>query len=406
MKKYLALLLCSLCLTACAKIATEAPRYKNPTGNRFPILAWFSIADDSAVTHQRYLEMQEAGFNISFSHFGRAKLVAKALEACKGTGVKQMIMCSELTDQTVATVNQFKNDSMVAGWFLRDEPVAKDFPQLLDYRDRIYQADTNHLTYLNLFPDLLDPEDLGCKDYEDYVERFVNEVNLPQISFDQYPVIQDDKLVHLRPRYYENLEIARRVALKMHRPFWAFVLSTAHYDYPIPTKNQMRLQAFSDLAYGAQCIQYFTYWTPIDPKTDYNNAPINKDGKRTNTYYLCKALNHEIQSQAWVFLGAHAEKVEHTGDKIPQGTNRFTSLPAPFSSVTTDGEGLVVSQLVNGKNHFLMILNRDVNNTQKVTLKKSAAVNRVFHDGTVHKEKANSGETVNLESGDYLLYQL
>ena len=43
--------------------------YRNPTGKEFPILAWYSVLGDGNITPERYKELRNAGFNISFSHF-------------------------------------------------------------------------------------------------------------------------------------------------------------------------------------------------------------------------------------------------------------------------------------------------------------------------------------------------
>ena len=83
------------------------------------------------------------------------------------------------------------------------------------------------------------------------------------VSFDHYPVISDGKgPASLRGEWYENLEIVSAAARKAGKPMWAFALSVPHSSYPAPTPAHLRLQVFSNLAYGAQVIQYFTYWTP------------------------------------------------------------------------------------------------------------------------------------------------
>ena len=81
---------------------------------------------------------------------------------------------------------------------------------------------------------------------------------LQLLSFDHYPVVGDT----CRPEWYENLEIFSDEARKAGKPFWAFSLATSHGPNPVPTPAMLRLQVYSDLAYVAQGIQYFTYWTP------------------------------------------------------------------------------------------------------------------------------------------------
>ena len=51
-------------------------------------------------------------------------------------------------------------------------------------------------------------------------------------------------------------------------------MATKHWKYPHPTLATLRLQMFSDLAYGAQGLQYFTYWTPVNSEGfDYEFGP-------------------------------------------------------------------------------------------------------------------------------------
>lgn len=380
--------------------------YKNPTGGEFPILAWYSILPESNLTPQRYAEMRNAGFNISFSHFNSAAQAAAGLKACKGTGVKLMVMCPEMEKNTAEVVNRFKNDEMVAGWFLRDEPTTHGFKELREFRNRVYEADSTHTIYLNLLPSLVSAEALGTKNYEEYVQRFVDEVSLPQISYDFYPIVEEGGKTYLRPSFYENLEIVRAVALRNGMPFWAFVLSTAHDPYPTPTSVHMRLEAFSALAYGAQCIQYFTYWTPGRTVWNFHNAPISMDGRRTHVYYLVKNLNNEIQNLSGVFLGAKAVNVWHTGKELPQGTKRPENLPAPFSKIEADGQGVLVSHLENGEKHFVMIVNRDIDNAQNVEMEKTGKVRKILPDGTQRKIRAKEERRLTLEPGGYVIYRL
>ncbi|MBP3773756.1 MAG: beta-galactosidase, partial [Bacteroidaceae bacterium] len=310
--------------------AAHGRAYKNPTPGRFPILAWYSIRPDSAVTHARYQEMAACGFNISFSHFSTADEVAKALEACQGTGVTQMVMTADLEKNTADVVNRFKHHPMVSGWFLRDEPTTHGFADLRAFRDRVLAADTTHLVYLNLLPNYVNPKALGTKDYREYVQRFADEVDLGLISYDHYPVVEDANGLHLRDRFYENLEDVLAVSRQTGQPMWAFCLSTAHDPYPVATREALRLEAFSNLAYGAQCIQYFTYWNPGGTTWNFHTAPISMDGHRTHVYYLVKDLNQEIQHLARIFLSAQVVSVAHTGPSIPKGTKPLTALPAPF----------------------------------------------------------------------------
>lgn len=397
----------SIPVTASHKIekSSNYKGYINPTKKRFPILAWYSIRPDSAITKVRYQEMSEAGFNISFSHFTERAEVAKALEASKGTGVMQMITCKDLESKTAEVINQFKKEKMVAGWFLRDEPTCSSFKELRAFKDRVLANDNKHLVYLNLNPNYASLSFLGTKNYIDYLRRFVDEVNLGIISFDYYPIISEyRKNPYIRSTFYKNLEDVLAVSQESDQPMWAFALSTAHGPYPVATREMLRLEVFSDLAYGAQCIQYFTYWNPQGTIWDFNTAPISMDGHRTHVYYLIQDLNHEIQNLAPVFLGAKVVSIAHTGKDIPIGTHRLRSLPPPFSNLETNNGTFLVSHLQNGMNHYLMILNNNLNDSEKLSLKKNKKVKHILSSGKIDKKNKNQINAT-LTPGDYLLFK-
>ena len=402
MSKYLLALASSLLL-----LSAEARHpYRNPVGKEFPILAWYSIRPESEQTKERYQELHEAGFNISFTHFGRVEEVEKGLEACKGTGVKIMVTTLDFEANASTVVSKLKSHPMVAGWFLRDEPVAKDFAGLRNFKDRIWEQDTTHMLYLNLLPNYVPSKNLGTHSYKEYLQRFVDEIDLGFFSFDNYPVIVTEKKdTLLRDLFYSNLEDALATSKETGEPFWAFALSTAHDPYPVATREMLRLEVFSNLAYGAQGIQYFTYWNPGNTGTwNFNTAPISLDGHRTHVYYLVKELNQEIKRLTPVFLGASIIDAAHIGTDIPKGTHRPSSLPFPFQEINTDGPGLLVSHFRNNKKTYLMVVNRDLHHRQTVTVRKNGKVTRIKNGDSFTDHTKESRFLLN--PGDYLLYKL
>ena len=375
--------------------------YTNPTGDEFPILAWFSLLGDQ-VTAKRYEEMAEAGFNISFSHFGSAEQVEQALEASKGTGVKILITCAEMYDDTENAVKRFRHHPQTAGYFLRDEPTGADFPALAKLAEDIRKADDTKLLYLNLFPNYVSPEHLGAESYADHVAQFIRDVKLGMVSFDHYPVVFDGVR---RDNFYANLEDVAAESQKAGVPFWAFSLSTAHDPYPVADRAAMRLQIFTNLAYGAQGIQYFTYTTPGTETWNFHNAPIDEKSQRTEVWDRIAEINHEVKALTKVFLGAEMLKVRHTGESIPAGTVALAEgdLPKQITKVEADGEGVVVSQLKNGTKRYLMVVNRDIYKPQRVTVECSAEVMRYLPNGKV-VPAATYSPSLYVEPGDMLLF--
>ena len=168
-----------LIATALRTAGAALPEYVNPTPAEFPILGWYSIPD-SASTPERYKEMREAGFNLSFSHLFSENELTRALKAAEGSGVK-LILSAGMIENPEETVSRLKSHPQTAGWFLRDEPTAASFSELAAMRDRIYAADSTHILYLNLLPIIVSPAALATNDYEEYMQRFLDEVRLPML---------------------------------------------------------------------------------------------------------------------------------------------------------------------------------------------------------------------------------
>lgn len=404
MKKILLFALAAFCVAGCCEKQTQPTQTAVPkieSTGELPILAWHSIPADST-TLERFLEMKNIGINTHFSGYPDADAMERALDLAEQAGIKVIISCPELSEEPEKTVTRFMNHPALAGYFLRDEPNTEAFPELAAWAKRIRATDDNHFCYLNLLPTYAPLDMLKAESYRDYVHRFDQEVPLQLLSFDHYPIVGD----HYRPDWYENLEIFSDEARKAGKPFWAFALATAHDPYPIPDLSHLRLQMYSNLAYGAQGLQYFTYWTPgKNPNWNFHHGPIGLDGKRTDVYDKIKTLNTELQALSGVFLGAEVLSVRHTGDSIPQGTVALTELPAQVKSMETEGEGAVVSLLQNKDKQFLVIVNRDFKNRMQLHIELAPEVKRILKDGSIVDASLYS-DTMMVDPGDAMIYML
>jgi hypothetical protein len=367
------------------------PQEKLKADGEIPIVAWIGVPEEET-TLERFLELKESGININFSNYSSIEAVEKALDVAQKAGVKLMVSCPELKTEPEKTVKRLMNHPALSGYHLRDEPSAADFPELAVWTRRIQAIDTKHYCYINLFPNYAAQHQLGMDtqsqygkgSYTEYVNAFLQEVPVPFISFDHYPVIEEKGIPSLRPQWYRNLEDIVAASKKTGLPFWAFALSLAHAVYPVPTVGEIKLQMYSNLAYGAQALQYFTYWNPgSDPMYDFNYAPIDLGGKRTDVYDRIKSVNQELQNIAGVFLGAKVVSTGHTGKWIPDGTRRIGMLPEPVKALETSDGGAVVSVLEKGKLQFLVIVNRDYMNPMKLTIITDDSVKKVLKDGTL-----------------------
>jgi hypothetical protein len=242
-------------------------------------------------------------------------------------------------------------------------------------------------------------------------------VKLGLVSFDHYPIC----FKGVRPEFYANLEDIAKAAKAAGEPFWAFALSTAHDPYPVPTDAHIRFQIFSNLAYGAQGLQYFTYTTPVGTRWNFHNAPIDENGKKTEVYDVIAKVNKEVHALTDVFLGAEVLNVRHTGDMIPEGTKALYDggknvLPSEFGRLESEGDGLVVSHFKNGQHEYLMLVNKSIEKEQNVrfcglgedlpkAFQKGSAVKRVMPNGS-RVPASDYESSLAIAPGDILLLQL
>ncbi|RIH66902.1 T9SS C-terminal target domain-containing protein [Mariniphaga sediminis] len=375
---------------------------KIQTDGQIPILGWYSIPPHET-TVARYTEMKDAGFSLSFTFFGSADHVQMALDTAEAVGMKIVIRCPELRSDPENTVLRFMDHPALAGYYLDDEPSMSEFAGLGEWAKRIQAVDSVHFCYVNLYPNSTPSFRLGTSDYKLYVKNFYETVPQQIYSYDHYP-FTGDSLGKFSELYYDNLEFFSDEAKKAGKPFWAFAMATAIYGtFPIPTTAALRLQMFSSLAYGAQGLQYFTYWTPPCGDDEcFHDGPIY-NGERTPVYYKVQQVSKEIQGLSGVFLGSGVVSVRHTGS-IPQGTTRLTELPEQIKVLEISGQGAVVSVLERDSLAFLAVVNRDFRNSMDLTIKGDSSVRRVLKDGTLVPAEIKHIRTIAVEPGDIAVF--
>ncbi len=364
----------------------------------FPILAWWGIPED-CTTPERFRELRECGFTHNFTHdYTNADSLEKALDMAQQEGIKMLINTTRLPIEPEEVARRFKDHPALGGYYIMDEPPARKFEHWAEVVRNIQAIDSTTLCYINMLPNVASQGMLGTETYQEYVNKFDSIIPVQILTFDHYPILNTG----LRAEYFENMEIISAKARETGKPFWAFILSTAHGPYPIPDDAELRLQAFTDLAYGAQLIQYFTYWDPR-AKVDFHHSPIDKDNKRTDVWDKVRTMNQRIRALSGVFLGCKVLSVNHTGDTIPAGTKPLTTLPEGFTSLETEGEGAIVSQIENKGKRFVVIVNRDYKNRMNLHVGLPDGMKRILPDGRI-ADAALYADNLIVEPGDAVIY--
>jgi len=364
-----------------------------------PIMSWYSIPAEDA-TLERYQELADCGFNINFSHIRTLDDLKVSLDLAEQVGVKVMATCKELETATDSTIAQIKDHPALYGYFLRDEPVCPSFPELAEWAQRIKDADDSKILYLNLLPNFVDTTVLTCN-YREYVRRFINEVKLPLVSFDYYPVTFGGISNN---HWYDNMQVIHDESEAAGLPFWAFALSTAHDPYPLPTMASLRIELYTALAYGAQGLQYFTYWNPGTEIWNFHEAPINQNKERSEAYWLVQAMNKELQARASIFLNSKVVSIAHVGEEMYPGCTRMEELPAHVTKLETSASGAVVSVLEKNGWNYLVVVSRTLDSKTEVAVEFDSKACLMDREGKAVK-LAKGENSITIDEGDVAIFR-
>ena len=349
----------------------------------FIFLSWYELIDIYAESQLeefkdpsaewRLRKLAEAGFNMYFDYRLDSLAEAEALlDLGDKVGVKIITECPELhdpatTEMAVKTMSAHPSFYAYNVW---DEPEVSEYPEVIRRIKEIYKYDKTNPCSVNLFPNY-GWDDWVEEKYLQTVRHYLSNVPVSFLSFDYYPVIIDeDGNRTLREAWYHNLEDIRTAALEFDVPIWSFALVKTHGPYPNPTLADLRIQQFSNLVYGAVAFQYFT-----------TRAIVWKDSV-TDYYPIVKQVNEELKMMEPIFLGADIKNVWHTGNEIPRGTTKLTTLPDGISKIETGNEGTVVSYFTNNGRQYISFVNRSCveNTTLEIRFESDAA--HVAKDGT------------------------
>ncbi len=385
MKKTILLLICGLIV-----LSGVQARKKKESAAHISILAWTSIPSGEFATLEHYQELRDAGFDYSLSWTTSLEEAIHTMDLAAKVGVKMVFMCPELYKEPEKTAAQVKGHPGLGMYYLRDEPENDALAEIGAWARRIESVDKSHPCYMNLLPSYC----FTSEAYAEHLRLFTEKVALPQISFDNYPILESEGRIFLCPTWYQNLELVSAEARRAGVPFWAFALSCAHTNwgleqyykpapnYPIPTAEYLRLQMYSNLAYGAQLLQYFTYYTPPPRDMNYRQGPLLRNGRLSSVYELVRQMNQEIQRRAFVWAGCQVEQVRHLGDSLPLGTMALEQMPAHFHVLRSEqGRGLV-SLIRNGRRTFVMLLNTSPTESWHVNVETDERVELIRQDAS------------------------
>lgn len=410
-------------------------RLNDTSGKQIPVIAYEGVPTqlwtvEGYSLQESYKELAEAGFtaniglDISF-HRGNPspEQYFTTLDVAHANGIKLFVSSEAILHFSPEDVRRLVAHPALAGYRVWDEPWVEKYDTVAQVVKQVQAIDTTHPAYVNSFG-------VWEAAYPDHLRQFIEKVPVPQLSYDCYAVEVDSTGQRIiRQGFYDSLELFSRESKRIGKPFWAFALCFNHWNYPVPTLADLRLQVYSNLAYGAQAITYYSYWSlPFEfgwVKENYL-GPISRDGKKTDAWYVVQAMNKEIKALSKVFLNANMVWVAYSGTvpgkrddekprfgtgvvtrtgEVPEGCTPLADMQLPDavkSIEIANNRTALVSYMEKGDDRFLIIVSQDLNGSpMQVKMAGAKKTNIVTKEGTVIP---NDEKMQTLTAGDALIY--
>lgn len=339
----------------------EPKSEKNVDDVFFPIMAWDDVRDEETIQ-----KMAEAGINmIAFTP-------PELLDACEQHGVKAIVFDARVTpkwdEQFDAEkgnaalkdlITKYNDHPAVYGYHLKDEPDGNQLYELGKSARLVNELAPGKWAYINLPPGMGDWYD------KEYLQLFVDQCEPKFISYDNYAIGESDPY-GFSWGYWANIWDIRSASLRNNVPFHTILLTGAHFSYRIPSYDDLSLQIFGALAYGAHGLAYYKFvgeTLSVLGAPELGNwrfAPLDEFGDITPSYYNVKNLNKRVQAWAPTLLKLRSDDVYHVGGDIPDRNHGVTdtSLIQGFEA----GHSFIVGEFTHTEDgsKWIMVVNKDL----------------------------------------------
>ncbi len=401
------------------------------------------MSDDEFL--EKYRDIAAAGITIAFPGYdvmidgGSYNL--KALKAAKEVGIRHIIGDAELrtyllgaktlVDSEVKTEDEVVEDirnliskyteseyaDALYGFMVRDEPSADLFDSL-GYAEKVFKkAAPDLMFYVNLFPVIAGGQQLGGGSpikYDAYLSRWISSVKNDYISYDHYPLYGDGVKTSIEESFLYNMDVIQTKIREegKNRKLWTFLQSIQFggKNRALESKADAAFQAYSFLAYGGDCIQWFCYAAPPenDGATHFgNNSLVTREYEKTPTYDYVSAVNADVQAmmkyyKCFDWKGVMLSSVyDDTGNfGMLEGSENVISSAKAKGFESTEDAFAGVFEDANGREGYLVV------NFTDPALKRKNTVTMTFEGATRAIVVRGGEETVEKLDGGKLVLEM
>ncbi len=291
------------------------------------------------------------------------------LELIRKSGLKCIVSDDQVVYANVKTVydirsrlTQYMDREEVMGLFIWDEPSPLMMRICGTINDEVQHIAPHLFGFINLHPSYSDcQKQRDGLSYEEYLEFFVNTAHPKFICFDHYPFL-DGKITE---DYFYNLQCIRNCCNTHGLDFWTFIQTCSFGNNITPTDAQIKWHAYTNLAYGAKGLIYFTYATVThDPDPNFGPALVDLKGDPTSRYYAAADINVYVRS-----IGKKLLSLSHRGVLFFNYPQESTAEEG-FASIEKIEGGPVLAGCFEDENKdkYLFLVNLNQNAEEEFTL--------------------------------------
>ncbi len=263
-------------------------------------------------------------------------------------------------ERYVQAAAEFKDHPAIWGIDVGDEPSALDFPhygRVTALTERLFGQ---QFAYLNLYPNYASVAEntsqqtvnqLGTATYEEHIRRYCENVGLDYLCYDfyMYSLTADRNSLSGVNRAYENLRVAAEACRATGRSMWIVLQVNSNRLEEWISEDQLRFQANSALAFGAEVITWGCYTAGW-----WHNEVLDAQGEKTQQYEKLRAVNMELAAigpEYMKYRNVSTHFIGFGGKYAPEGVS---VIPVPalntgvfFGLRAEDGSPLLAGQMVS-----------------------------------------------------------
>ena len=376
-------------------------------------------------TEENYKMLVDCGINAIFLNGEYSEDIEeqkKAVGYSEKYGISVVLEGRNKLDGSVLFENPLKDSKAVKAFNLFDEPLYPHEQPLRELALKLKNAYPDKQAYINLYPSYV-PCDEIMHDYPRYVETFAKWVYDIEgvggwLSMDHYPLrrTKEDEF-YLFDDWFTDIETtavtAKKYGLKPHFfiQSMAFGGTISWWNDRTPTEEDIRLQIYAYLAYGAKGVSHFCYQSPKSNEFFERQSGLFDKGAPTERWFYAQKIHKELKPFEKELVNCSWEKCLRVDSTVAdvnelfncQNGNAFEEF-ATMQSVETTARCLVGAfKGTDGKESFMLVNVEDTSKKKTVavtlTLKKPTSF-KIYKSGENFVESFVNASAITLGVGE------